>query len=109
MSLQSFRAARRKLERLKGSLVAVKMTEIIIEENVACALVELPQAVFCGAKVPHLTLGTRQNVPARHCNDVLEEVLSGRTEGITRIKLPKPKELRGKLDLETSATYKAPN
>lgn len=39
----------------------------------------------------------------------LQEVLSGRTEGITRIKLPKPKELRGKLDLETSATYKAPN
>ena len=31
------------LERLKGRTVAVKMTEIIIEENVACALVELPK------------------------------------------------------------------
>jgi hypothetical protein len=31
------------LEKLQGKQVAVKMTEIIIEENVACALVELPK------------------------------------------------------------------
>ena len=81
------------------------MTEIVIEENMACALVQLPDCVPCGSKVPHLTLGTRRGVPARHANDVLEEMMQGRSEGLTRIKLPKPKELSGVLDLETSATY----
>lgn len=37
------------LERLKGRTVAVKMTEIIIEENVACALVELPKGLVAGS------------------------------------------------------------
>lgn len=36
------------------------MTEIVIEENVACALVQLPEGIPCGSKVPHLTLGTRR-------------------------------------------------
>ena len=31
------------LEKLQGKQVLVRMTEIIIEENVACALVELPK------------------------------------------------------------------
>jgi len=31
------------LEKLQGKQVAVKMTEFIIEENVACAVVELPK------------------------------------------------------------------
>eukprot|EP00434_Breviolum_minutum_P024782 symbB.v1.2.021888.t1/scaffold1916.1/size96221/3 len=105
LNLREFQHAKEALERLKGRTVAVKMTEIIIEENVACALVELPKGIPCGSKIPHLTLGTRENVPARHANDVLEEINQGRSEGITRIKLPKPKELRGILGLETSATY----
>mmetsp|Transcript_42374 Transcript_42374/g.94981 ORF Transcript_42374/g.94981 Transcript_42374/m.94981 type:complete len:295 (-) Transcript_42374:10-894(-) len=105
LSVVDFQRAKQTLGELKGATVAIKMTEIIIEENVACALVDLPVGVPCGSKVPHLTLGTRQGVPARHANDVLEEVCAGRTEGITRIRLPKPKELRGVLDLETSATY----
>eukprot|EP00435_Cladocopium_sp_Y103_P032866 s802_g8.t1 len=106
MTLQQFRSAKQALEKLQGKQVAVKMTEIIIEENVACALVELPKGVPCASKIPHLTLGTRENVPARHANDILEEIVSqGRTEGITRIKLPKAKELRGILDLETSDSY----
>ena len=57
------------------------------------AMALLP-GVPCAGQIPHLTLGTRENVPARHANDVLEEILSqGRTEGITRIKLPKAKEM----------------
>lgn len=105
LSTSEFQAAKQTLEKLRGSTVAIKMTEIIIEENVACAFVDLPKSIPCGSKVPHLTLGTRQGVPARHANDILEEVREGRKEGITRIRLPKPKELRGVLDLETSATY----
>ncbi|OLP90709.1 Dynein alpha chain, flagellar outer arm [Symbiodinium microadriaticum] len=105
LSTSEFQAAKHTLEKLRGSTVAIKMTEIIIEENVACAFVDLPKSIPCGSKVPHLTLGTRQGVPARHANDILEEVREGRQEGITRIRLPKPKELRGVLDLETSATY----
>eukprot|EP00438_Fugacium_kawagutii_P035438 Skav231808 [mRNA] locus=scaffold692:226843:232856:- [translate_table: standard] len=93
MGLQQFRNAKQALEKLKGRSVAVKMTEIIIEENVACALVELPKGVPCAVKIPHLTLGTRENVPARHANEILEEIVNAnRTQGITRIKLPKPKE-----------------
>ncbi|CAE7508163.1 ODA11 [Symbiodinium sp. CCMP2592] len=105
LSTSEFQAAKQTLEKLRGCTVAIKMTEIIIEENVACAFVDLPKSIPCGSKVPHLTLGTRQGVPARHANDILEEVREGRKEGITRIRLPKPKELRGVLDLETSATY----
>lgn len=105
LSTSEFQAAKHTLEKLRGSTVAIKMTEIIIEENVACAFVDLPKSIPCGSKVPHLTLGTRQGVPARHANDILEEVREGRQEGITRIRLPKPKELRGVLDLETSATF----
>ncbi|CAE7306389.1 ODA11 [Symbiodinium necroappetens] len=105
LSTSEFQVAKHTLEKLRGSTVAIKMTEIIIEENVACAFVDLPKSIPCGSKVPHLTLGTRQGVPARHANDILEEVREGRQEGITRIRLPKPKELRGVLDLETSATY----
>ncbi|CAK9095034.1 unnamed protein product [Durusdinium trenchii] len=105
MSVEDFRKAKKTLENLKGRQVAIRMTEIVIEENVACALVQLPEGIPCGSKVPHLTLGTRQGVPARHANDLLEEIALGRTSGITRMKLPKPKELRGTLDLETSATY----
>eukprot|EP00440_Ansanella_granifera_P021199 gb/GFBE01023015.1/.p1 GENE.gb/GFBE01023015.1/~~gb/GFBE01023015.1/.p1 ORF type:complete len:310 (+),score=78.93 gb/GFBE01023015.1/:1-930(+) len=105
LSITQFRSAKMALERLKGKQVTVKMTEIIIEENVACAVVSLPADVPCGGKVPHITLGTRYGVPARHANDVLEEVKAGRKEGVTRIQLPKAKELKGVLDLETSATY----
>ena len=57
------------------------------------AMALLP-GVPCASKIPHLTLGTRENVPARHANDILEDIVSqGRTEGITRIKLPKAKEM----------------
>ncbi|CAL1163536.1 unnamed protein product [Cladocopium goreaui] len=106
MTLLQFRIAKQALEKLQGKQVAVKMTEFIIEENVACAVVELPKGVPCASKIPHLTLGTRENVPAQHACDVLEEILSqGRTEGITRIKLPKAKELLGILDIETSDSY----
>ena len=59
-----------------------------------CKAMALLPGVPCASKIPHLTLGTRENVPARHANDILEEIVSqGRTEGITRIKLPKAKEM----------------
>eukprot|EP00933_Yihiella_yeosuensis_P083102 TRINITY_DN97215_c0_g1_i1.p1 TRINITY_DN97215_c0_g1~~TRINITY_DN97215_c0_g1_i1.p1 ORF type:complete len:334 (-),score=61.85 TRINITY_DN97215_c0_g1_i1:83-1033(-) len=103
LTLTKYRASTASLRRLRGTVVSVKMVEIIIEENVACALVSLPSNVPCASKVPHVTLGTRHGVPARHANDVLEEVLAGRQEGVTRIKLPKPKELKGILELETGA------
>ncbi|CAE8741814.1 unnamed protein product [Polarella glacialis] len=107
LSLANFRAAKLKLQKLQGKLIVVRMTEIIIEENVACAIISLPEGVPCTSKVPHVTLATKHGVPARHANDVLEEVVAGRKEGVTRIRLPKPKELRGILGLETSASSAA--
>eukprot|EP00931_Biecheleriopsis_adriatica_P051674 TRINITY_DN30000_c0_g1_i1.p1 TRINITY_DN30000_c0_g1~~TRINITY_DN30000_c0_g1_i1.p1 ORF type:complete len:310 (-),score=73.89 TRINITY_DN30000_c0_g1_i1:204-1133(-) len=105
LSRSQFQAAKATLERLKGQTLSVKMTEIIIEENVACAVVSLPADLPCGSKVPHVTLGTKHGVPAKFANEVLEEVKAGRKEGVTCIKLPRPKELKGVLDLETSASY----
>ncbi|CAE7525283.1 ODA11, partial [Symbiodinium pilosum] len=50
LSMSEFQAAKQTLEGLKGATVAIKMTEIIIDENVACALVDLPEGVPCGSK-----------------------------------------------------------
>mmetsp|Transcript_48808 Transcript_48808/g.113137 ORF Transcript_48808/g.113137 Transcript_48808/m.113137 type:complete len:97 (+) Transcript_48808:665-955(+) len=94
---------REALEALQGEVFEIRMTEIVIEENVACAKVSLPPIVPCANKVPHVTLGTKVGVPARYANEVLEEVQAGRTEGVTSILLPTPRPLRGRLMLEYSA------
>jgi len=102
LPLDRFRTMRSELEVRRGEELEVCVTEIVIEQNVACAKVLLPASVPCVNTVPHVTLGTKRGVPARYANAVLEEVQAGRTEGVTSIKLPTPKKLTGRIALESS-------
>merc|ERR1712154_606007 len=91
----------------QGEEFEVRMIEIVIEENVACAVVQLPPIVPCANRVPHVTLGTKPGIPPRFANEVLREVKEGRTEGVTSIQLPTPRPLKGKLTLEYSEPTEA--
>mmetsp|Transcript_2572 Transcript_2572/g.5955 ORF Transcript_2572/g.5955 Transcript_2572/m.5955 type:complete len:566 (-) Transcript_2572:212-1909(-) len=102
LTLEQFRAMREALEALQGEEFEVKMTEIIIEENVVCAMVSLPPIVPCANRYPHVTLGTKPGIPPRYANEVLQEAKEGRTEGITTIPLPAPRPLKGRISLEYS-------
>lgn len=95
---KQFRANRLALEALDGKEVQVKLTRIVIEECVACAVVELPPGLPCLARVPHVTLGVRSGVPPKHSNDVLEDVAAGRTEGVMVVDLP-PRLLKARVSL----------
>lgn len=103
LSAEQFTGMREALEALQGEEFEVKMMEIVIEENVACAIISLPPIVPCANKVPHVTLGTKPGVPPRYANEVLEEVKAGRKDGVTSIQLPTPRPLRGRVTLEFSA------
>lgn len=103
-SVQQYVAMREALEALQGEEFEVKMTEIVIEENVACAIVALPPIVPCANRVAHVTLGMKPGVAARHANEVLDEVRAGRKEGITSIPLPTPRPLKGRVALEYSTS-----
>uniref|UniRef100_A0A7S4QN42 tRNA ligase phosphodiesterase domain-containing protein n=1 Tax=Alexandrium monilatum TaxID=311494 RepID=A0A7S4QN42_9DINO len=100
LPLEQFRSMRKALEALQGSTVEVRITEVVVEESVACARVSLPPGVPCANEVPHVTLWTKVGVPARYSNEVLEELKAGRTEGITRVPLPVPKCFKGKITIE---------
>lgn len=102
LPLEQFKAMREALESLQGEEFEVRMTQIVVEQSVACAVVELPPIVPCCNKIPHVTLGTRLGVPGRHANEVLEDVKAGRRDGITVIPLPTPRALRGRLLIEYS-------
>merc|ERR1712048_1398450 len=102
LSVEQFQAMQDALEALQGEEFEVKMTEIVIEESVACAIVSLPPILPCANKVPHVTLGTKPGVAKRYVNEVLTELRAGRKEGITSIKLPTPRPLKGKVSLEYS-------
>lgn len=102
LGVEQFKAMREALEALQEEEFEVRMTEIVVEESVACAVIELPPIVPCANKVPHVTLGTKPGVVGRYANDVLEEVKAGRREGITVIPLPTPRPLRGTLRIEYS-------
>jgi len=115
LPLNQFRTTRAALEALSGKTVEVQLTEaparrrpgaalaVVIEESVTCAKVALPSGVPCANAVPHVTLGTRAGVPARYANQVLEELRSGRKEGVTTVPLPSPKPLKGRVVLESGA------
>lgn len=103
LSLAQFNGMREALEALEGEEFEVRMTQIVIEERVACAVVSLPPIVPCTSKVPHVTLGTKMGVPPNFANEVLEDVKAGRTEGITIINLPAPRPLRGAVSLHHSS------
>jgi len=105
LPLDRFRAIRSELEVRRGEVLEVCITEIVIEQNVACAKILLPASVPCVNTVPHVTLGTKRGVPARYANEVLAELQAGRTEGVTSIKLPTPKKLRGTIALESSCVF----
>merc|ERR1740139_1493257 len=99
MPLERLQGMREAFEALDGEEVEVRMTRIVIEERVACAVVSLPPILPCSSTVPHITLGTKMGVPPRYANELLEEVQAGRTEGITTIDLPAPRPLRGVVSL----------
>jgi len=101
LSAERVAAMRDALEALEGEEIEVRMTEIVIEESVACAIVELPPIVPCAFKVPHVTLGTKMGVSPGVAARLLEEVRGGRTGGVTCIKLPKPRPLSGRLVFES--------
>jgi len=96
LPVERVKACRETLATLQGKEVAVNMIQIIIEDRVAVAVVSLPPDVPCGSQVAHVTLATKQGVPPRYANEVLEDVQAGRTEGIVKIDLP-PKVLKGKV------------
>merc|ERR1712070_920687 len=96
LSVEQFTGMREALEALQGEEFEVSLTEIVMDENVACAVVTLPPILPCQNKVPHVTLGLRPGVPARHANEILEEVKNGRREGLNRVELPKPRPFKGK-------------
>lgn len=100
ISIEQFSGMREALEALQGEEFEVKMMEIVIEENVAVAVVSLPPIVPCANKVPHVTLGTKPGVPPRYANEILEEVKQGRKEGVTSIPLPTPRPFKGRISLE---------
>jgi len=99
LSVEQFQAMREALEALQGEEFEVKITEIVIEESVTCAIISLPPIVPCVNRVPHVTLGTKPGVPPRYANEVLEEVRAGRQEGLASIKLPCPRIMQGRLQL----------
>mmetsp|Transcript_31899 Transcript_31899/g.85316 ORF Transcript_31899/g.85316 Transcript_31899/m.85316 type:complete len:539 (-) Transcript_31899:18-1634(-) len=100
LSREQFVGMRDALEAFQGEVFEVRMTEIVIEENVACAVVSLPSVVPCANKVPHVTLGIKPGISPKYANEMLAEVRAGRTEGVTSITLPTPRPLVGKLLLE---------
>lgn len=102
MPLEQLQGMREALEALDGEEVEVRMTRIVIEERVACAVVSLPPILPCTSTVPHITLGTKMGIPGRYANELLEEVQAGRTEGITTIDLPAPRPLKGIVSLHYS-------
>jgi len=104
LPVEQFQAMRDALEALQGEEFEVKMTEIVIEEHVACAVVSLPPILPCSNKVPHVTLGTKPGVAPRYANELLEEVRAGRREGLTSIPLPTPRPLKGRVALEYSGS-----
>jgi len=103
MPLEQLQGMREALEALNGEEFEVRMTKIVIEERVACAVVSLPPILPCSSSVPHVTLGTKVGVPPRFANELLEEVQAGRTDGLTVIELPAPRPLKGTISLHYSA------
>lgn len=99
---EAFAGMREALEALDGEEFEVRMTRIIIEERVACAVVSLPPILPCSNSIAHITLGTKMGVPPRFANELLEEMSAGRTEGITTIDLPAPRPLTGKVAMHYS-------
>jgi len=102
-SAERLTAMREALEALQGEDLELRMTEIVIEESVACAVIELPPIVPCSAKVPHVTLGTKPGVSVDSAGALLERVKAGNVTGVTCIQLPKPRPLTGRLMLEYSS------
>lgn len=102
ISLEKFVAMREALEALDGEVFEVRMMEIVIEAQIVCAVVSLPPIVPCANKIAHVTLGTNHGVSPKYANEMLEEVKSGRKEGITSIPLPTPRPLKGALMLQYS-------
>lgn len=103
LPLSQFVAMRQKLEALRDTMMEVQITEVVIEENVICAMVSLPANLPCANEVPHITLGTKAGVPARYAHQVLQEIKGGRKDGVTTVPLPAPKRMRGRVMLQTSA------
>eukprot|EP00929_Paragymnodinium_shiwhaense_P107888 TRINITY_DN74230_c0_g1_i1.p1 TRINITY_DN74230_c0_g1~~TRINITY_DN74230_c0_g1_i1.p1 ORF type:complete len:577 (+),score=138.64 TRINITY_DN74230_c0_g1_i1:75-1733(+) len=99
MSVEKFESYLQALDGLKGLEFDVKMTEIVIEEHVAIARVQLPPTVPCANREPHVTLGTVPGVAPRYANEVLEDLKAGRKEGVTCIQLPVPRPLKGRVGL----------
>eukprot|EP00928_Gymnodinium_smaydae_P039398 TRINITY_DN26928_c0_g1_i1.p1 TRINITY_DN26928_c0_g1~~TRINITY_DN26928_c0_g1_i1.p1 ORF type:complete len:592 (-),score=97.18 TRINITY_DN26928_c0_g1_i1:38-1648(-) len=87
------------LEAFEGDEFEVTVTKIVLDENIAIAMVSLPPVLPCTNKVPHVTLGTKGGTPANYANELLEEVQQGRTEGLSIIELPKPRPLKGRVSL----------
>jgi len=100
ISVEQFQAISEALDALQGEDFEVKMTEIVITEDLAVAKVQLPPIIPCTNSEPHVTLGTLPNVAARLSNELLEDVKAGKKEGVTCISLPVPRPLKGRVALE---------
>lgn len=103
ISVDELCAMRKALEAVRGKAVEIKMTEVVVDKNVACAKLSLPPEVPCANAVPHVTFGTRFGVPARYSNTVLENLKAGLSDGVTTLTLPMPKTLKGTVTLQCAS------
>jgi len=103
VTVDQLRDLRERLQSMEGDSFEVKVTQIVIEESVAVAVVSLPPTIPCANKFPHVTLALQAGAVARASHDVLEDVQAGRTDGINVMPLPTPRPMRGTLSLEYSS------
>lgn len=89
------------LEALEGEEIQVRMTEIVIEESVACGIIDLPGIVPCCVKYPHVLLGAKAGVADDNALELLTRVKEGYCPGATTLEMPKPRPLVGRLVKET--------
>lgn len=90
------------LEALEGEELSVSMSEIFIEDDAACGIIELSGIVPCGVQYPHVLLGAKKGTSEEDVAGVLAKVKAGGADGAkgTTHKMPKSRPLRGILVAE---------
>ncbi|CAE8643362.1 unnamed protein product [Polarella glacialis] len=98
---EQFAAMREALEALEGEQFEMRMTKIILEESIACAMVSLPPILPCVCRVPHVVLGKRKGASVGNPEMMLEAVKAGSNTSVTCIDLPTPRPMMGTVRLGT--------
>mmetsp|Transcript_26027 Transcript_26027/g.69580 ORF Transcript_26027/g.69580 Transcript_26027/m.69580 type:complete len:212 (-) Transcript_26027:76-711(-) len=85
------------LRGLEGQEVEVLMSQIVIDELAACAVIQLPAHVPCASEVPHVLLGAQAGTSAAYAERMLLQARAGSRTGAKSIPLPRTRRLKGTL------------